>query len=497
MEHGPRARNHSTIDDVARCPDPTPTMALRRLDPRDLPAESPLAAILRPRGAPISIEHDGTLIDAFDGEPLAIALLAAGVKTLARSSKFHRPRGPTCLRANCDGCLTRIDGVPNVMACRSTAHAGARVESQNAYPTASLDVLRVTDWFFPKQFDHHHLMVQFGGALNRTMLSFARRMSGLGTLPEHPGPVPDVERVSTDVLVAGAGPAGLAAAATVARAGFSVLLCDEEPEIGGTLQDEPGWLAGAIGTSGPRFAEALLRAAERSGVSVRTSACVSATFDNATLVISPERATRVEAKVRVFANGTHEVIPAFESNDMPGVYTARAGARALRHGVLLGRRCVIVGSAWPAAPLERALRDAGAEVTAFPDGTLEGVDGRGAVSHARVKRGRAVTKVRCEAVLVADGATPAFELFGQAGVAINPEPARACFGPRANDDGSTARRDVFAAGSVRGVDAPFTRVNLAEPLASDSAVADGARVGGRVVAALKELARAGSHEVQP
>lgn len=472
-------------------------MALCRLDPRALPADSPLAAILRPRGAAISIEHDGRLIDAFEGEPLAISLLAAGVRALARSSKFHRPRGPSCLRGNCDGCLTRIDGIPNRMACRSSAHAGARVESQNSYPSASLDVLRVTDWFFPKQFDHHHLMVQYGGAMNRTMQSFARRMSGLGTLPDVDGPVPEVAHLSTDALVVGAGPAGLAAATTIARAGFEVLLCDEEDDVGGTLQDEPGWVAEIPGVTGPQVADAMLGTARAAGVNVRMQACASATFDNVTLVVSAERATRVTARVRVFACGTHEVIPAFESSDLPGVYTARAGARALRYGVLPGRRCVIVGCAWPAVPLERALRDAGADVTACPDATLQRVTGRGVVTHAYVKQQGEVSRIRCEAVFVADGATPAFELLAQSGVTIDPDPVRGCFQPRANDDGTTARRDVLAAGSVRGVHAAFTRIDLTNLLASDGAIADGVRVGERAIAALCATRPAAAHEVRP
>src|SRR6202043_1660497 len=100
-------------------------MASSRLDAQSLPPESSLAAIMASRSErfcnPITFEHDGRTLSAFEGEPLAIALLANGVGTLARSVKFHRPRGPSCLRGACDGCLTRVNGVPNVMACRAAA----------------------------------------------------------------------------------------------------------------------------------------------------------------------------------------------------------------------------------------------------------------------------------------------------------------------------------------------------------------------------------------
>jgi len=98
-------------------------------------------------------------------------------------------------------------------------------------------------------------------------------------------------------------------------------------------------------------------------------------------------------------------------------------------------------------------------------------------------------------VIVADEPTPAYELVGQAGVQIEPEKARACFTPRVEADGSTERHDVFVAGCVRSAIAPFARVDLADPLASDSAVADGVRVAASVIAALREPVREARHEV--
>ncbi len=464
-------------------------MSSRRIDPRDLPAESPLARVLRPHGQLVAIEHDGRPLDAFTGEPLAISLLANGVDTLARSVKFHRPRGPACLRANCDGCLTRINGVPNQMACRTPARAGARIESQNAFPTASLDILRVTDWFFPKRFDHHHLMVQFGTAINRAMQVFARRMAGLGTLPESEGAIAEAESIETDVLIAGAGAAGLAAAITIARAGFRVLLCEEEREAGGTLMDDVGFVDSAASVTGPALAAALERDARAAGVELRTDACVSATFDNATAVITSDRALHVVARVRLFANGAHELVGAFESNDLPGVYTARAGVRALRHGVRIAERVVIVGNAWPAASLARALRDAGADVEWCKDATLEGVDGIGSVSHANVREGSAARRIKCDAVFIAHESTPAYELLGQAGVDIEPDAVRQCFVPRTAPDGETERADVFACGAVRGSMAAFGGVDLANPLNAGGAIADGVKVGERIVTALREAPR--------
>ncbi|HEX3771054.1 MAG TPA: (2Fe-2S)-binding protein, partial [Polyangiaceae bacterium] len=80
---------------------------------------------------PVTILLDGEEVVAERGEPAAIALVGGGRVALARSPKFHRPRGPACLRAACDGCLARVDGVPNVMTCRVPAREGLAIETQN------------------------------------------------------------------------------------------------------------------------------------------------------------------------------------------------------------------------------------------------------------------------------------------------------------------------------------------------------------------------------
>src|SRR5688572_19290242 len=130
---------------------------------------------------PVTITLDGADVPAERGEPLAIALLAAGKITLARSPKLHRPRAPSCLRGACDGCLARVDGVPNVMTCLRPAAGGERIETQNVVGSRESDLLRVTDWFFPQGIDHHHLMAGIPG-ISGVMQAFARKLAGLGKL---------------------------------------------------------------------------------------------------------------------------------------------------------------------------------------------------------------------------------------------------------------------------------------------------------------------------
>src|SRR5579859_7856062 len=106
---------------------------------------------------PVRVWLDGEETPAERGEPAAVALVAAGHLALARSPKFHRPRGPACLRGACDGCLARVDDEPNVMTCRVPAAEGMRVEAQNVVGSKDTDLLRVADWFFPEGLNHHEL----------------------------------------------------------------------------------------------------------------------------------------------------------------------------------------------------------------------------------------------------------------------------------------------------------------------------------------------------
>jgi sarcosine oxidase subunit alpha len=96
----------------------------------------------RPLSDRVVLTLDGEELEAERGEPLAAALVAAGKRTIARSPKFHRPRGPACMRGACDGCLARVDGTPNVMTCMTPAADGMVVVSQNRLGPRDADLLR-------------------------------------------------------------------------------------------------------------------------------------------------------------------------------------------------------------------------------------------------------------------------------------------------------------------------------------------------------------------
>ncbi len=427
-------------------------MAPRRLAPADLTPGSALARRLAAHQptAHVTVDHDGTAVPAVAGEPLAVALLAAGRTTLSRSVKYHRPRGPMCLRGDCDGCLVRVDGVPDVMACQTPVRAGMVVQSQNAFPTAGLDVLQVTDWFFPKHLDHHHLFVKFGSALNRTMQVFARRMAGLGTLPDAVAAFPPAESLTVDALVVGGGTSGVACANALSRGGLRVALVDEREGLGGQRRDDP--------TDNSAYP-----ACER-GVIVRHDAGAVAAYEDETLVVHAGGGLTVRARARVFATGCRESVGTFANNDLPGIFTARAFALALCHGVMAGRRVVVVGGG---ASARSIVASVGSRITFRPEATVVAAEGSRAVRAVVLREGGRETTEKCDALVVGTEQAAAYELAGQAGARVGWNASRQCFVPESDEGGATSAAGVYVTGSLRmGEQAHATRARDGEAVAA-------------------------------
>lgn len=106
------------------------------------------------RETPVQLRLDGDPVRGYANESVAVGLYASGHRVLSRSIKYHRPRAFFCLEGHCGGCLMRIDGVPNQRACQQPCREGLRLEPQNAYPSADLDVLEAVDWLFPGGMNH-------------------------------------------------------------------------------------------------------------------------------------------------------------------------------------------------------------------------------------------------------------------------------------------------------------------------------------------------------
>lgn len=392
-----------------------------------------------PPKKPVTIVFDGERIQAEEGEPIAAALVAAGKLQLARSPKFHRPRGPYCLRGGCDGCLSRVDGEPNVMTCLAPAREGSVVESQNTLGTRELDLLRVSDWFFQKGMNHHELFAGVPG-LQQVMQALARRVAGLGTLPRAVEAQRAARRREVDVLVVGAGPSGMQVATELAAKGREPLVIDDATE--------PGGVALALGMTASL--DAFRRAVDAGKVALSSRAVAGGIFGDDVLVVGLEGAEILTARAVVLAPGAHDGVLAFDGNDLPGVMSARALASLAARGVRPGEKIAIV--AHGAAPYAKRLLERWPDRVTLVRGEPVAVKGSSHPKGLVVRDGGKERTVDCDLVGVDAPPSPAYELCAQAGAELAHEPR----GWIPKTEGGRIRPGFFAAGEVAGVAAEET-----------------------------------------
>ena len=424
------------------------------------------------------ITLDGEAIEAREGDSVAAALLRTRITTFTRSIKYHRPRGPFCLAGSCGQCLLRVDGVPSLQACRVPAAEGMSCQRQNAPLGMETDALRAVDFLFGEGLDHHHLLT-FSRTLGRVALEVARRLAGLGELPDAPlAPVPARMR-EAGVAIVGGGPAGLSAARGAVAAGARPLVLEKEREPGGAA------LLG-IDPAGPdaSWAGNEARSLASSGAEVLCGAEVVGLYSpgpgegdgRALLAVrSAEGLTAVRAdRVVIACGGVSQPLP-FAGVDRPGVYAARGlVALAQRHGVLVGPpggklapSLALGGEGRELLLCARALARAGYELAAVVDAAgapsfsapdLPLVRGRplrargNPVRELELERAKEGPRrrIRCDAVAIALPPAPLHELASGAGAQARYDERAGGFPVSAGVDGRTAVPWLFVAGRVAG-----------------------------------------------
>jgi sarcosine oxidase subunit alpha len=449
------------------------------------------------RGRVLSFRFDGKVFRAHPGDTLASGLLANGVRLVGRSFKYHRPRGILAAGSDEPNALVRVRDTPNLRATTVELFDGLEAESQNRSPSLRLDVGAVNDVVapvIPAGF-YYKTFKWPAGFWKQVYEPAIRRAAGLGRAPENPDPDRYASRFAhCEVLVVGAGPAGLAAALAAASRGRRVILCDEQAEPGGSLL-APGeatidgvpaasWLAGTL---------ADLR---RAGVTLLPRTTAFGYFPH-NLVGLVERRTdhlpssddrprerlwQVRAATVILATGAHERPLVFPGNDRPGVMLAHAARiYAERYAVLAGQRVVVAAGHDSAYHAALALHRAGARVEAIADRreradgalprqaraagifvgegtTIAATRGRLGVSGVTLSGGRSID---CDLLLMGGGFTPSLHLFSQSrgklrydaasGTYLPGEPAEAtrCVGACNGTFGLAAALDAgFAAGDA-------------------------------------------------
>ena len=339
------------------------------------------------RNRPVSFRFDGKSYQGYHGDTLASALLANDVRLVGRSFKYHRPRGVLTAGSEEPNALVEVVGAknqtPNVRATMQEIFEGLSANSQNRFPSLAFDALAVNDLlspFFSAGFYYKTFMWPraFWEKLYEPAI---RRAAGLGRLSgKHDEGHYEKAWAFCDLLVIGAGPAGLAAALTAARAGADVILADENSGLGGRLLSDGAELDGAPATVWIAAVEAELRSLPNVRILPRTT--VTGAYDDGTFgalervgLHLPARADlprecfwRIVARRTVLAAGALERPIAFPMNDRPGIMMAGAVRAYLnRWGVVPGKRVTIFANNEGARATARQLMAAGVEVAAILD----------------------------------------------------------------------------------------------------------------------------------
>jgi sarcosine oxidase subunit alpha len=391
------------------------------------------------RSTELAFTFDGNEYRGFAGDTLASALLANSVHQVATSIKLGRPRG--------------------IMAA-GVEDANALVQIEAPFPEPMLTATTVE---------------LYDGLV-------ARGLPGQGKLANEPDPARyDAMHAHCELLVIGAGPAGLVAALTAARAGVRVILVDDQPEVGGSLLGTRDilndWLSAVVTE---------LNSYDEVRVLQRTTAF--GYYDDG-FVLALEKLTdhlpaadrdgkarqriwRIRAKQAIVATGAHERPVVFADNDRPGIMLAGAARTYLnRYGVLTGRKAVVFTTNDSAYASAIDLADAGAEVSVVdarteippywsgecarreivvrPGTVVTGTSGNGRLTAAHVATltsGELGPRqgISCDLLLVSGGWNPAVHLYSQARGKLRYDVELGAFVPEAE------LPDVRVAGSASG-----------------------------------------------
>ena len=350
---------------------------------------------------------------------------------------------------------------PNLNATQVELYEGLVAESQNHWPSLQVDFGQTNDFvsrFIPAGFYYKTFMWP-RKAWHRWYEPRIRAAAGLGRAPALADPDSYAQRYAhCEVLVVGAGPAGLAAAAEAAQSGKRVLLCDEQARFGGSLLSGPTdivdgisaaqWLHSTLtrlrGTSRVRM---LLRTTAFAYLPHNMVALVERLTDHLTAPpahLPRERLWLVRASEVILATGAIERPLVFPGNDRPGIMLADAARTYLnRFGVLPGARAVVLAAHDGAYRVALDLQAAGvksvtiADVRPQAEGSIPtaarqagiivrtgmtAVGTRGtlrvtALGLARCDAAGVVARttewLKCDTVLMSGGYTPSVHLFSQ------------------------------------------------------------------------------------
>ena len=329
------------------------------------PSSSSISSTSIDTSKPISFQFNNTHYTGFQGDTIASALLANGVDIVGRSFKYGRPRGIVAAGSEEPNAIlqlgrTEATQAPNIRATQQLIYQGLVCHSTNGWPNAEFDVMGILGKafgrFIPPGFYYKTFMAP--RSLWMSYEKLIRQGAGLGRSPQQPDPdIYDVLNEHADVLVVGAGIAGLLSALSAAQSGARVILADEQSEAGGNLLSGNDLLNGKPAREWVETTVNQLQSLET--VTLLLNATVNGYHDHNFLTIHErctdnlhdlapnghvrQRLHRVRAKQVILATGAHERPLVFGNNDIPGCMLASAVSTYInRYQVVPGKTLVLV-----------------------------------------------------------------------------------------------------------------------------------------------------------
>ena len=434
------------------------------------------------RARQIEYRFNGKRLTGFAGDTLASALLGGDQMLMGRSFKYHRPRGVVASGAEEPNALVNLGTgarfEPNQRATTTELFDGLTATSQNHWPSLAFDIGVANNYlarFLPAGF-YYKMFIHPRPFWKYVYEPFIRQSAGLGRAPD--AETVDADRYEQiyafcDLLVAGGGVAGLAAALTAARTGARVIVLEQTAHWGGRAPVDGGMIDGQAPEAWVTDTLATLR--HMPNVTLRSRTMAAGVYDHG-YVIGYERLTdhapetpgprhrlwRIRAGQIITATGAIERPLSFAGNDIPGVMLASAVRDyVVNYAVSPGDRTVVVTNNDDAYRTALVLKSAGLNVPAILDARPQGGGalmqqaraagirvecGRGI---ARVMGGKRVTgvavcnmagegamveEIACEAVAMSGGWSPVVHLWSHtggkllwddAGAFFRPDPSRA------------------------------------------------------------------------
>ena len=419
------------------------------------------------RERPVQFMFDGKSYIGYEGDTLASAMIANGISLTGRSFKFHRPRGVFTDGLEEPNTLvqlgSRAAAVPNTQATQVELYDGLIASSQNCWPSLQFDISSIFQYasallpagFYNKTFKWPRNFLKY-------YEPWLRKAAGMGCSPVGADPDQyDQVNIYTDILIIGAGPAGMMAADTAAITGCRVLVVEHAPWLGGRCAVEGNEVGGKKPRQWVDDVQAAL--AKRKNVTILTRTTAVGSFESnyvycvervnehlppAQRASQPrQRMWRARAKEIILATGALERPLVFKNNDRPGIMLASSVCTYLcRFSVLPGQRTILFTNNDSAYETAETLICAGGQVVVIVDtrrkisqdllrktkeagvrvinsGVVTDVQGKQRITGVSVRRfandtneleGKA-QRFECDLLACSGGWNPTVHLFSQAG----------------------------------------------------------------------------------